>query len=459
MNRRGFLTKAGLFLGTVGVADSFKLDLLDKLSRSLIPNAQADLNPPIRMVEICLRSGFPITTLAQSKQLNSSDKMFANFNHANNGTARPMPTNAVSAKNIIYNTDSQVLLPFADNIAVTQGIEVDPTGHSALFDYRRGGAGGMKVSQAVETSNLNTTSSLVTGVIFPRHSGGDVSNSVADQKDMEQVRDVAAFKTLFKSPRLRLTASETGTVLDAANSLSAAQALKLEGKLKEATRVSGTQANAAALFTTDFTQALNVTSNMPEFFNFSIMSQNDFESARERLATGLKAMSMNLINSLVVTIDFGDIHAANGTALALGPMVSDLSNLIANTIKYLKATNEPTGSGLKLWDTTTLVVGSEFTRGLSPADGASDNPDGATQGLMIVGKRIRGDFYGGYKFASGYGQDMTLGFDPASGQTYSADSGKRNTSSQAYQTIRMALGLPMLTTEKEQVLKCMVVQS
>ena len=63
MNRRSFITRAGLLVGSIGVADSFKLDLMGRLGRSLVPQAQAESLLAGRLIDVCFRSGFPMMSI------------------------------------------------------------------------------------------------------------------------------------------------------------------------------------------------------------------------------------------------------------------------------------------------------------------------------------------------------------------------------------------------------------
>lgn len=468
MDRRGFLTRAGLVLGGLGVAENFKIDLMSRLARTLLPSAGAsEATPPKRMIELCFRAGIPMTIFAQGKAFNNTTNLYSNFNYPNNGNARRV-ADGKTAHNIVYNADSFALMEFADNIALTQGIVVNPV-HSNLFDYREGGPGAGKVSPAVELGNLNSTRSIMPGVIFPvsNKSGGFVSeNATGGQRNLEETINGDRFRSLFQNPVLRLTASETSTVLAAAAKLSRRQALMLDAKLRDTSKNASMHANAVQLFQKDFSAELSVRNTMSSFFQRSVQTTASAQSAfemetihnvRENMALVLKGFELNLINSAVITVSLLDWHGYRDDRHQ-GAITNDLSDLLVNTIRFLKNTPDPAQPDLKLWDTTIIVAGSEFARGIAAAVGAGDNPDSATQSVMMIGKNIRGDFYGDFKLGANgqYGGELALGFDPETGEAYSAESRKRNTAEQAYHTIRAAAGLKILTSEKDKVLKAML---
>ncbi len=469
MNRRSFLTKTGLLLGGLGVNETFKLDLMEKLARQLLPfaHAQGADAPPRRTIELCFRAGIPMTIFAQGKAFNSTDNLYSNFNYPNNSTARPMP-NGATARNIVYNIDSAPLLEYADYIAITQGIVVNPL-HTNMFDYREGGPGAGKPSPAVELANANSTQSIVHGVIFPLsgNGGNDVRNSTGGLRDLEKTNNATEFKALFKNPVLRLTAYEVNTVLKAAEKLSRRQALLLDTKLSEATKHVNAHASAVKLFERDLTAELNVQNTMSSFFQRDIQTsasggqsnraRESLTAVRENLALVLKAFQLNLINSAVITVDVEDWHGYRD-GRHQGAIARDMSEMLRAAIRFMQTTPDPAAPELKLWDTTVIVAGSEFARGISAAYGAGDNPDSGTQSFMMIGKNVRGDYYGNFKLGQrgAYGGEVAVGFDPQTGVAYSIESRKRNTAEQAYHTIRAACGLKLSTTEKEKALKAML---
>ena len=60
MNRRSFVTKSGLLLGSLGLAGAFRQDLVGSLSETLLPSARAEGMEPRRVLEICFRYGIPM---------------------------------------------------------------------------------------------------------------------------------------------------------------------------------------------------------------------------------------------------------------------------------------------------------------------------------------------------------------------------------------------------------------
>lgn len=111
------------------------------------------------------------------------------------------------------------------------------------------------------------------------------------------------------------------------------------------------------------------------------------------------------------------------------------------------------GLGQTLWDTTTIVVTSEFTRGVSPF--GRDNSDGNTQGFMLIGKNIKGNYYGGFNLqdSSSASNAPSHGIDLSTG---AITPNQKNTTEQAYFTIKKAIGLNIGPADELKVMKAMI---
>ncbi len=452
MNRRSFLTKTGLILGGLGVADSFQFDLIEKLGRELLPMANADTIRPRRTLEICFRLGVPLIHFGAGSEFASlTNVRTPNFSYVGNQIQRPAGTS-----NLLLHTDSAALAPHAANIALTQGVATFDGQHTDLFDYRRGGvaAGSAKITPIVELADLNTTGSMIHGVMFPGTDSDPnlrVRNATGGKRDLEKVNTVADFQGLFKQPTLRFSKQEVADVLGAATRLSSRQAAALEQKLAQASQSAENQKKAQELFRTNFVELLNVTNHPVNMVNITdTPKQARLAKARGAISVVLNAFKNNLINSAVVVVELEDWHGYQNIGQS-GPYVNDMSRILAETIKFLKDTDEQGMPGTKLWDTTTIVAGSEFTRAIDDLN--VDNADGTTQGFMMIGKNVKGNYYGQVDL-SVTRNAPSWGINPNTG---APTPGQKNTSEQAYQTIRQAIGLNLTTTEKERVLKPMLV--
>jgi hypothetical protein len=419
----------------MGVEKGFGLDLVNQLGRTLLPSAEAAENEPRRLLELCFRSGVPMMIFATGKEFSQlSAPTYSNFSYAGNEIFK-----APSRTNLYFNSDSQSLLKHASNIAITQGVE-NQGGHSSLFNFREGGLTKGKITPIVELADNNTTAAVLHGVRFP----GDARNIRGSRRDLIALNSVSGFVSLFTNPRLAFTGGELETVLAASRKLSRRQALLLEEKLSGAMDQVQMHDKSLQMFTSDYSRLLDI-SSMPS----GLQPTGSYQETRRAIALSLKGFATNLINSSMVTIETGDWHGFV-TDKQNASIIRDFSEILDATISYLKATPEPSAPGKTLWDTTTIVAGSEFTRGISRF--GSDNSDGDTQGAMLIGKNVVGNYYGGFSLMGG-GNGTAHGFDTVSGATVS---GSTNSVEGLYQTIRRVAGLRLLTTEHEKVFKCMV---
>jgi uncharacterized protein (DUF1501 family) len=253
-----------------------------------------------------------------------------------------------------------------------------------------------------------------------------------------------SFKQLFKKPTLKVSAAEVSMITSASRALSRRQALMLESKLINSTGHAANQAKVADLMNTDYSTLLTTS----EFS--SALKPTGLEDAGESLGLSLKAMSLNLINSATVSIQLGDLHGFQAEK-QLSTLTRGLSGMLANLIKYLQQTPDQAGISTRLWDTTTIVITSEFTRGISRF--GSDNSDSSTNGVMFIGKNVQGGYYGSFNL-SGTGNGMAYGFDPQTGVSNSTM--KPLPTLMAHKTTRYLAGLDDGPTAINSVLKCMV---
>lgn len=437
MNRRSFVTRSGLLLGSLGLANTFTTDLMGEISKTLLPTAHADTLAPRRVLELCFRYGIPMIIFGTGTEFTRlSQPRYSNFSYAGNEILK-----AAGTANLYLNQDSSSLLPHASNIAITQGV-LSEGGHTNLFNYRTGGLNKGKTSPVIELANSNPTQSIVSGVQWP----GDIENQTNSHQNLNSVNP-SGFLGLFKNSKLRMSTEEVQEVLATATKLSRRQALLLENKTKDSLAQFKTYNKAMNLFNTDYSSLLNL-SDMPS----ELTPSGVYAQYRESLGLTLKGFANNLINSAVVPIQLGDWHGYQQNK-QLSLIIKNISGMIAATVDYLKRTPDPAaGSGKMLWDTTVIVAGSEFNRGVSQF--SKDNNDGGTQGIMLIGKNIRGNYYGGFTLSDRDEESNagTKGIHPISGELIQG----QNTAEQLYYTTKEAMGLPLLTTEKEKVLRPML---
>lgn len=437
INRRDFITKATLALAATGLPPLDSLELAQGLARKYLPIADAaEFSRPVRMIEFSMRSGTPMIMLGA----NADFKNLSQPRHPNCPYAGNRMTDM--GNGLFLNADTMALKPYADNIAITQGV-ANETGHTALFAHRKGGATQNLRSPIIELISRNSTNSLMTGVQF----GDAITNNTLGKADLQAVNSNTFFE-YFKKPTLKVNEEEADLIAKASRTLSRRQAIMLERAQKTASPHADSHASAVYLMTTDFSSLLTL-DDLPS--GLLTGRKGPYKDPGIGLAMALKAMSLNLINSTLVSIKTGDWHRYQSIGASPSDYAKEMSTLLAETISYLKKTPEPASTkGETLWDTTFIVLGSEFTRGISPV--GRDNNDGGSQGITLIGKRVSGGYYGGFKLSDSAGKAGTpYGFDLTTGET---TLGKLNSNENIYHTVNALAENPGVDLKK--VFRCMM---
>jgi hypothetical protein len=410
---------------------------MQKIAKSLDPEAHAQTVAPTRVIEICLRDGVPLIQFATGQEFAQlGSPKFANFAYSGSQIIQGTGTT-----NMYFNKDSQTLAQYAANIAITQGIASDG-GHTDKFNIRQGATTMSLTAPIVLLANQNTTGSIIPGVQWP----GDAVNNTNGERDLSQLTTTQDYLNLFTTPTLAITnQTELNTILNAASSLSLKQAALLQDKLVSAQTQASSIAGAAGLFqplpsratdTGDLAYGLSSTTTVNHPDDCCSTMNAPYPPVRQAMGLSLLGMQYNLINSALVTIDVGDWHPLQ-TAGAVGPITQAISQTISDAIAFLQSTPEPVGtSGQTLWDTTSIVVTSEFNRGITQFN--VDNSDGGTQGVMLIGKNVKGNYYGSFNLA-GSGDGVAYGINPTTGASQIGTA--NNTTEQGYYTILKLLGL------------------
>ena len=442
ISRRSFLSKTSYILAGIGVGSVARWEILTGVSKKLFPEASANTGAatgPKRMIELSFRSGVPFMLLGTSDE-------FASLGNPQ-FTCSPWRDNEyVQAENGLYlNENTRALRAHASNIAITQNIRPE-TGHTNNFDIRRGGRDADLMNPIVQLANKNTTQSVTQGVKWGRQNS--VVNETKGAQDLTPV-DNDSFLDMFKKPYFPVSDRDLAAISKASEKLSRQQALLLEKAVKNASNLAKDQKKAAELITTDYKDLLDINGMPSTLTNGS----GRYEDMGKALAYSVKAMEHNLINSSHVVITTGDWHgfqSVGDNARAQMQFADQVSKQVGEVINFLKNTPDPASEGQTLWDTTVIVMNSEFTRGLSPM--GRDNSDGRTQGQVLIGKDVKGGFYGSFDLTGG-GYGTAQGFDKDTG---APTPGMRNSASQGYHTVQHLVGNTEDNYNSSEVMKAMV---
>lgn len=447
-SRREFIGTLALAMAGAGYGNDVIWDILRGVSKSLIPSAHAQSLPGVkRVIEIGLRLGVPVIYIGTGREFTQlSGALYVNSPYR--------PEEYIQEGSLYLNPDSAPLKPFATNIAITQGVE-NVDGHTATFSIRKGGSGQRLASPIIELASKNTSGSAVSAVRFENlRNGSEIfKNSLDGLSDATNVTK-SSLKELFKKPYMHVSDAEVSAIITASQKLSRHQSRILERSIKSVSNHAKAHTNATDLITKNAAQLLD-TSAMATALTGNA-GASIYQKFGQELALGLKSLEHNLVNSVQLSVNTNDWHGYQ----QIGQnrvFPQQMSIRLAEAIKFLKVTPDKASStGETLWDTTVILLTSEFNRGLVGA--GRNNVDGQTQGFIAIGKNVEGGYYGGFDLpnkASALGQSS--GIDPITGAPKVASVSNplpgKNSPAEAYSTFQALLGNKF---DNSKVLKAMI---
>ncbi len=429
LDRRAFITKASMLLGAAGVSPWIRADMVNKLARKIVPTAGAQALPKTKyFLEFCFRAGYPLLQHGTGRE-------FATLTNANYPNCPWAPNTLVDAGNGLFMRNDSQLIGHAENIALTQGYRGNGLGHKTLFAQREGDVGARMTTPIIEFANRRKGTVLgVPGVNWNR---SNMTNNTNGLPDLIDVRSQNDFSNLFRRPSLNLNDNEVIEVQNAISALSDYQKLKLDKRIRNISVANENLNKGLDLLTTDYSSFLDI-SQMASGFNMgdrTIFGNKRWGDVGQFTALTLKAFEFNLMSSATITIRTGDWHGfrnvGNSTYQAQSAM--HLDSILDATIRFLKATPDPGDPSLTLFDTTLIVLNSEFTRGISVV--GADNNDNGSNGFMMIGGSVKGGYYGAFDLSNGRGR--AYGFDPETG---APRVGQYNPNGEIYNTVNKLLG-------------------
>lgn len=460
LTRRDFLSKASVVFAGLGVPPWMRAEMLEAFAKRMIPESQADEGRIQRFIEICVRSGSPFINVGTGQDFMNLDKP--------NYSCSPYPKNQyikTSGSSLILNNRTKPLLPYIDNIAITQGVDASAGAHTDTFNIRKGDISLNMTTPAVAVANkIGSRFSVVNGVNWYSSKSGSsapanqlgIVNITNGLLDLVNIETTDNFIELFKKQTLRFNNNEAQAILDASKRLSKLQVERVTKSLKSGSALVESHAKGASLVLADYTTRLKVTGPDPKLLKQDyvtpVINPNAPNAGPGRLWKELgvamdytlRAFRDNLISTSTMTILQGDIHSytqvidqTNATT-PLADSAENLASILAETIRFLKATPEPNDPSKTLWDTTVIACTTEFTRGISPV--GIDNRDGSTDGFILIGKNVVGGYYGSFDLPGGTNYGEAYGFDTFTG---APRPGMKNKSSEAYNTLCGLLGLEL----------------
>lgn len=435
-DRRAFLTKAGLLLGAVGAEEALKLDLLNKMARTIVPTANAAEPSSAKGfgIEIVFRAGVPFSGLGGSQSMYNmvmGGTQFPNFPYAPNALTRVINT---AGREMYVPTASAFNDPDVfNNLVLSTAFGSNQNGHSNQITYR--GHMFNRPTQVLAAASAHLGESIIPGVNFG-YNQGTMMNSMMTTSgkpiaDFAAVATSAQLSQLFSRTQLRLSMSEVNLVNEAAGRLSKLQIERMKRRLASADDVDKAATDGNKLVVTDLSQALNQSAAAltaqagfrAAAMNFqggggNVVNVRDLGPA---LASIVAAMKNNLIRGATITVNHTDWHGfrqmpgQGGNSDEPRDLYATVSRVVAAAWKEAKASPHPLTNGKTLASDLFIVGTSEFGRSLQVANGNLDNSDGDSGHCFLLSENVNPGFYGSHTLAQGQQNAENRGFDPVSG--------------------------------------------
>ncbi|MEQ1876971.1 MAG: hypothetical protein ABL958_10025 [Bdellovibrionia bacterium] len=456
VDRRDFLAKSSMILGSLGLSPLVQSEMAEKMLKEFLPQAEAAATTTNRVVEICLRAGAPLMNLVAGANyvpsVTNTVPVSTNF-HTD---FAQISTNVTSnGRNVYLSSVGAPLIPFAENIAYTQGV-MRPDGHTGLWSTRAGGNPvddsnipmGTPATPGVYNAARSTLGSRLGGVNF-NSSGGSVVNSLNGNADLSRVATQGNdngtmanddFVRMFGPKTLRVSNAERDAILNAVGKLNAIQQGHLNARLDSLTvgEAKTSSDQSLVLMREDLkTVITNQFISMRDTMGFNVTPPRGMGYPLSKaLALTAIGFERNLMASSQVVMDITDFHGFNSTDrsgnLLPAQVAAHLANCLGPFLTYLRATDDPMNPGTKLFDNTLVSISTEFWRDLELSVNM-DNGDGGAMGFIFIGGNVRGGSYGNVDMAGGI---RPVGFDPVTGN----DSAQLIHPSSVYYTTLLGLG-------------------
>lgn len=458
-SRRSFLRRAGMVLSAVGVSAGVKSGLLDSIARKAKKDfgtahaAASDIK--FHIIDMAHRAGADPRSLFLAKSYKQTP--MANWVSALNCVY----SNAEIGEYPAYNGQNLYLAEVdgrggigvanplgahADNIMFSLSLQGDG-GHRSGWTVRGSNNGGVALGKANAMLNQG-----ITAVDLARwnpnvnvNNPGNITSSDVGEAD--------EFVSLYKDTATYMTRSELKLLvgsfeLNTSNLVGDGALQKLDAIWRDARPIAGQDdvfkighaGRAQSLFSIN----LDPNAAPAEVYEPLDMSGTpiantelllDFEYGNTNFRAGgvhvgemayhayrAFAHPSMLLNSMIVQANTQDWHGQNsfGAAGSRQALWATLwTRMIDSYAKYAKVTpdtlNDPTGElGYTLWDTSLIVMSSEFARSTR---WSGDNGDTTPGWVMVAGGAVKGRTVGdtyvadGGGYGGGYSNDRVMGFN------------------------------------------------
>jgi hypothetical protein len=469
ISRRNFVHRAGMLVTALGLSGSVQSGLMDqivkKANKKWGREALAQVPTGYKyFVEICYRAGAQINSLfpsaghltpvgdpARSIRLNvySSPNNILPFTRDGNTTymARFVANQGGERLKTVLETTPNLETV---GIATTEALDLQTGNHTANFSTRA--PTGASVAPAVLHAGALGPARPVQGIQWMN--GGGVTNQRGAYPALSAVNSRAQFQSLFRELPMYFSKDELKLIVGAFDENTGAMVNpgtlhKIDEMWRKSQDVrSGVYNDDDPVVvnskggrnqsTLSLIGALDARYNaiVPNF-NGTIANADGGTALGEALASAAAGFSVGAISTMMVGLDkndwHGDIQDLDIAGSKQGSMNIVHGNAIAGLWASAASLPDPDGQGF-VADHLLVMITSEFTRTPLRNGGGvgSDNGDGGTGSITLMGKGIRNGSFGNIRGNDG----AVIGFDAGTG----AIGGQTPTEMQAYRTVLKTMG-------------------
>jgi hypothetical protein len=351
LDRRNFLKKSSLILGSLGISSYLKMEMLEDLSKMILPSAEAAPVMGGRInycLEILAPGGYPLHEIFGTKgfTLNNIGRY---VNHHD-------PSNIILAKNLFLSRRSDALARHADNIAYSNSI-VDTNDHIPVPSVRMGGVVMSRTeniptkapaSPSILFANTGVQNTLMGGVnLFGNFTGA--MNSLNGYADFPRIETKDDFIALFQKPSIRATQQEVLAITETVKKLNKNMAESLLSRINKVDDAETLSSQSSKTLVTDY--ATLVSARLTQLKNerkFAIPSPIVPKGDRfaidpdfgDTLSMAIAGFENSLFKSANIYLSTGDWHGRSNPRGEEGLQCQSamyISRQLATAIDYMKA--------------------------------------------------------------------------------------------------------------------------
>ncbi len=481
VNRRLFLQRASLILASASIAPWVKRDLFRMIKNSVLPEAYAAGDNAVDFViDIAIPASWPYGDLFPPPGFIRPDS------DPNRGCVfQPSEMQQHSLDNgrkLQTTIGAERLRPFANHIAIVESASEYIGAHPGIWPVRCGGfyVGHAKdqpnmdrygasigsLFAATVAANRGANSAPIPGLI--KNSGHDESYGTAGGKILPELTPMQAgvgqLADIFQARPRTESNSELRRIIDAVKQINNIQLdAGLRMRLQGAENARTAAEQGVALITTERAIDLRAEWNslLTQFYagpgQDNVVQPKDpnerYDGSRRQLGEALLkcflGFKYNILGSASISVILGHPHFAipqlGDTSVREGTKY--LGDRLGAFLEACRNTDHPFRPGKKLFDHVLIMMSTDTHRDVTMwgrgDDGQSEGSfhwgESDRQGVVLMGGRVNGGYYGDVDLPNGSVETNISGFDFNTG---AVNRRSRPENKMLYKTIALAAGIP-----------------